>query len=181
MCTSVNYADRAHVPLMQCRNCGAEIADKALICYRCGTATTEAKYQPAPLPRKRIVARRARSIAVVGWCSLRASPSLATFYLLSACDNSHRMLTRDRAAPRRRAQAARHAARLARALWIAWAVIVWNVVFDHVIVVAGRSYIVGGRRAAAADPSAPLAEHGRLDAAGSHARACGWRRAAGGP
>jgi uncharacterized membrane protein YvbJ len=31
---------------MQCRNCGAEIADKALICYRCGTATTEAKYKP---------------------------------------------------------------------------------------------------------------------------------------
>jgi hypothetical protein len=38
---------------MQCRNCGAEIADKALICYRCGTATTEAKYQPAPLARGR--------------------------------------------------------------------------------------------------------------------------------
>jgi len=38
---------------MQCRNCGAQIADKALICYRCGTATTEAKYQPAPLPRGR--------------------------------------------------------------------------------------------------------------------------------
>ena len=36
---------------MQCRNCGAEIADKALICYRCGTATSEAKYQPAALPR----------------------------------------------------------------------------------------------------------------------------------
>jgi uncharacterized membrane protein YvbJ len=35
---------------MQCRNCGTEIADKALICYKCGTATTEAKYQPAPLP-----------------------------------------------------------------------------------------------------------------------------------
>jgi hypothetical protein len=32
---------------MQCRNCGAQIADKALICYKCGTATTEAKYQPA--------------------------------------------------------------------------------------------------------------------------------------
>src|SRR6266403_950664 len=32
---------------MQCRSCGAEIADKALICYKCGTATTEAKYQPA--------------------------------------------------------------------------------------------------------------------------------------
>jgi uncharacterized membrane protein YvbJ len=37
---------------MQCRNCGAEIADKALICYRCGTATTEAKYQPAPIGRR---------------------------------------------------------------------------------------------------------------------------------
>jgi uncharacterized membrane protein YvbJ len=31
---------------MRCRNCGAEIADNALICYKCGTATTEAKYQP---------------------------------------------------------------------------------------------------------------------------------------
>jgi hypothetical protein len=36
---------------MQCRNCGAEIADKALICYKCGTATTEARYRPAALPR----------------------------------------------------------------------------------------------------------------------------------
>jgi len=35
---------------MTCRNCGAEIADKALICYRCGTATTEAKHKPAALP-----------------------------------------------------------------------------------------------------------------------------------
>jgi uncharacterized membrane protein YvbJ len=31
---------------MICRNCGTEIADKALVCYRCGTATTEAKYKP---------------------------------------------------------------------------------------------------------------------------------------
>jgi len=36
---------------MQCRSCGAEIADKALICYKCGTATTEARYQPAAPPR----------------------------------------------------------------------------------------------------------------------------------
>jgi hypothetical protein len=35
---------------MRCRNCGAEIAAKALICYKCGIATTEAKYQPARLP-----------------------------------------------------------------------------------------------------------------------------------
>jgi uncharacterized membrane protein YvbJ len=36
-----------------CRSCGTEIADKALICYRCGTATTEAKYKPAALPNRR--------------------------------------------------------------------------------------------------------------------------------
>jgi len=36
---------------MQCRTCGTEIADKALICYKCGTATTEAKYQPIATPR----------------------------------------------------------------------------------------------------------------------------------
>jgi uncharacterized membrane protein YvbJ len=44
---------------MQCRKCGTEIADKALICYKCGTATTEAKYQAARLPprssRSRVV------------------------------------------------------------------------------------------------------------------------------
>lgn len=38
---------------MTCKNCGAEIADKAFICYRCGTATTEAKYRPVPLRPKR--------------------------------------------------------------------------------------------------------------------------------
>ena len=37
---------------MKCRNCGIDIADKALICYRCGTATSEAKYKPAALPRR---------------------------------------------------------------------------------------------------------------------------------
>jgi cytochrome b561 len=30
-----------------CRKCGTEIAAKALICYRCGTATTEPLYKPA--------------------------------------------------------------------------------------------------------------------------------------
>src|SRR5258708_35959938 len=44
----------------------------------------------------------------------------------------------------------RTSARLARALWIAWAVIVWNVVFDHAIVVAGRDYIAAARAAAGA-------------------------------
>jgi CTP:molybdopterin cytidylyltransferase MocA len=60
-------------------------------------------------------------------------------------------------AARRRVAALRQpgpAARLARVLWIAWAIVVWNVVFDRVIVVAGRSYVAASYRAAAADPAA---------------------------
>ena len=66
---------------MQCRNCGAEIADKALICYRCGTATTEARYQPAPIGRRRsssmlrtivlVVAILAAVLAAYLWLSVR--------------------------------------------------------------------------------------------------------------
>ena len=40
------------------------------------------------------------------------------------------------------------AARLAIALWVVWAVVVWNVVFDHVIVVAGRQYLAAAGIAA---------------------------------
>ena len=31
---------------MKCTHCGATIADKALICYRCGNATTEPRVKP---------------------------------------------------------------------------------------------------------------------------------------
>ncbi len=31
---------------MNCKNCGTEIADRALICYRCGQATFEAVRKP---------------------------------------------------------------------------------------------------------------------------------------
>ena len=31
---------------MICTSCGTEIADKALICYRCGDATTEPRVKP---------------------------------------------------------------------------------------------------------------------------------------
>jgi hypothetical protein len=44
----------------------------------------------------------------------------------------------------------RRSARVALALWIAWAVVVWNVVFDHTIEVAGRAYL---HAAAVADQS----------------------------
>ena len=31
---------------MLCKYCGTEIADKALICYKCGNATTEPRIKP---------------------------------------------------------------------------------------------------------------------------------------
>jgi len=38
---------------MLCKHCGTEIADKALICFRCGTATTDAVFKPPPASRPR--------------------------------------------------------------------------------------------------------------------------------
>ena len=38
---------------MICRNCGTEIADKALICFRCGTATSEPRITPPAGGRRR--------------------------------------------------------------------------------------------------------------------------------
>lgn len=50
--------------------------------------------------------------------------------------------------------------RIAQALWIAWAVVVWNVIFDYVIVAASRHYV-----------SAAIAA---TDAAGSYPRMDDW-------
>jgi hypothetical protein len=38
---------------MKCKSCGTEIADKAIVCYRCGTSTTEAVRQPVAAKPKR--------------------------------------------------------------------------------------------------------------------------------
>jgi len=35
---------------MICKHCGTEIADKAIVCYRCGTATAAPVRRPAPRP-----------------------------------------------------------------------------------------------------------------------------------
>ena len=37
---------------MKCRACGTEIAANALICYKCGTATTEARITPPAARRQ---------------------------------------------------------------------------------------------------------------------------------
>jgi len=42
---------------MICKHCGTEIADKALICYRCGHATTEPRVKP-PAEQSIFVKRR---------------------------------------------------------------------------------------------------------------------------
>ena len=46
-------------------------------------------------------------------------------------------------------------ARFARALWIVWAVVVWNVVFDHVIASTGRRYVAAAESAVRASASVP--------------------------
>ena len=38
---------------MQCRNCGTEIADKAIVCFRCGAATTDPVRRAARITPKR--------------------------------------------------------------------------------------------------------------------------------
>ena len=51
---------------MQCRNCGADIADKALICYKCGTATTKTKFKaPAPRPPRSMLGLVLSVVAIV--------------------------------------------------------------------------------------------------------------------
>ena len=45
---------------MTCRNCGTEIADKAIVCYRCGEGTTDPVRKPVTIRK-----RRSRSSLVV--------------------------------------------------------------------------------------------------------------------
>lgn len=50
---------------MQCRSCGATIAANALICYKCGTATQEAKIKP-PAARKGMSRGTLTSLILLG-------------------------------------------------------------------------------------------------------------------
>ena len=61
---------------MRCRTCGTEIADKALICYRCGAAVAE---PPAGLP----AARPARQNPILGALALAVLVLAALFMGLS--------------------------------------------------------------------------------------------------
>jgi uncharacterized membrane protein YvbJ len=69
---------------MQCRKCGTEIADKALICYRCGTPTAEAKYQPYVKPAGRstssslYVVIAVVALVLLAWFLLHSTGTLGT-------------------------------------------------------------------------------------------------------
>jgi uncharacterized membrane protein YvbJ len=67
---------------MICRSCGTEIADKALICYKCGTATTEAKYK-APAGGIHYKQRRRIPKALIALIVLALLVLLAYFLLNS--------------------------------------------------------------------------------------------------
>jgi hypothetical protein len=78
---------------MQCRQCGTEIADKALICFKCGAATTDAKYRPAAPPRRAVpvslivsllaVALLAAAASWVGRSSTGETPRLFTWIVVA--------------------------------------------------------------------------------------------------
>jgi uncharacterized membrane protein YvbJ len=38
---------------MQCRQCGTEIADKAIVCFRCGASTTDPVRKAVPIKARR--------------------------------------------------------------------------------------------------------------------------------
>jgi hypothetical protein len=44
---------------MQCRHCGTEIADKAIVCYRCGAPTAEPAAPPPARGRRLVIPVRA--------------------------------------------------------------------------------------------------------------------------
>jgi Flp pilus assembly protein TadB len=50
---------------MICKHCGTEIADKALVCYRCGRATAEPRVQPGRPPAARSPIPMVAALAVL--------------------------------------------------------------------------------------------------------------------
>jgi len=50
---------------MQCRSCGTEIADKAIVCFRCGAGTTDPVRKAAPVRRRRSILPSLLSVALL--------------------------------------------------------------------------------------------------------------------
>ena len=56
---------------MRCATCGTEIAEKALICFRCGAATARRRREPARIGRRRrwpwVVLLGLAVLGLIGW------------------------------------------------------------------------------------------------------------------
>src|ERR671913_541757 len=74
---------------MICTNCGTEIADKALICYRCGQATTEPRIKaPAPTQARRSNLASAIALVVLALAD-EESPHLVLAHQLGRVARAH--------------------------------------------------------------------------------------------
>lgn len=58
--------------VVKCRQCGAEIADKAIVCYKCGTGTVEPAFK-APAPK--------RTTSLVNWIMIAAAVLLLAAFV----------------------------------------------------------------------------------------------------
>ena len=67
---------------MKCKYCQTDIADKALICYRCGKSTTEPRIQP-PATGSLFEARRRSRLPIVIVAVLVILALLAAWYFLA--------------------------------------------------------------------------------------------------
>ena len=70
---------------MRCRHCGTEIAERALICYRCGTATTAATFEPAASRRS------SRGLLLVSLLGLAVSVAAAVAVQFAAASETVKM------------------------------------------------------------------------------------------
>jgi hypothetical protein len=67
---------------MRCTHCGTEIADKALICFRCGRATSEPRVKPPA--QTSLFERRRRSVwpvVLAAGGAVAAAAAAAWYYL----------------------------------------------------------------------------------------------------
>ena len=55
---------------MICRHCGTEIADKAIVCYRCGAGTSDPVRQPAAVRPRRGRALPAAAMVLLAFLGL---------------------------------------------------------------------------------------------------------------
>ena len=73
---------------MKCRQCGIEIADKALVCYRCGTATTEPVFAPPGQAR-----RGSKAALITSLLAMVLMVVAALFLTRSTADETSRIVT----------------------------------------------------------------------------------------